>query len=400
MQVLVINCGSSSVKSRTYTLPDKRLIAQGVVDRIAEESSQLTWRCDGRTHRRDVKVEDHDRATRLLLRMLLNEGPAVAAEAATIEAVGHRVVHGGDEVRDVVRIDEACISLIERFEPLAPLHNPVGLAGVRAAMEVLPDVPHVACFDTTFHRTMPEMACTYALPLEFQAKYGIRRYGFHGISHRYAVERAARMLGREPQRLNAITCHLGNGCSVSAIRQGRSVDTSMGMTPLEGLVMGTRGGDMDPGVLLYLAQRGVPPETLDDICRRRSGLLGLSGVSSDMRDVLQSARQGNRNADLAVDIFCYRLKKYIGAYLAAIGRLDALVFTGGIGENAPEIRARTCMGLDALRIEIDKRKNRAAVGVEADVAPDANVMRVLVIPANEELAIADEVYRWMQQGRR
>jgi acetate kinase len=341
-----------------------------------------------------VEVKDHHRAARVILEALFDSGPTALRGA--VSAVGHRVVHGGGEKREAVRIDDNVISLIEEFTPLAPLHNPCDLAGIRAAMELLPEIPHIACFDTTFHQTIPQAAYRYAVPLKLCQKHDIRKYGFHGISHRAVAERAAEMLGRPRENLNAITCHLGNGCSVAAIRQGASVETSMGMTPLEGLVMGTRSGDTDPGVLFYLLQKGVTSDKLNTVWNKRSGLLGLSGISSDMRDVTRAAMHGDGSAELAVEVFCHRLKKYIGAYLALVGKLDALVFTGGIGENAPEIRSRTCADLDHLGIMTDEKKNEAAIDKEADIGVDGERIRVLVIPASEELAIASAVYRLLR----
>jgi acetate kinase len=348
------------------------------------------------TQQRDVAAKDHEQATRALLDTLLGGGEDAAGRVDEIEAVGHRVVHGGDETRAAVRIDDTTIDRIERFAPLAPLHNPPDLAGIRTAMEVLPEVPHMACFDTTFHQSLPERAYTYALPAQLRSDWGVRKYGFHGLSHRFVAERAAHLVGRPFEDFNAVACHLGSGCSITAILQGRSVDTSMGMTPLEGLVMGTRSGDVDPGVLLYLAQQGISLEELGEICNRHSGLLGLSGLSGDMRDLIQAADEGNEGAELAVDVFCYRLKKYIGAYVAVIGEPHALVFTGGIGEHSAVVRRRACDGLGCLGITVDDSENESADNEEANIAAEAGEVPVLVIPTNEELAIATEVYRCMK----
>lgn len=392
MKILVINCGSSSIKYRMYHMPDKKPLAWGVIDRIAQKRSQYKYEHGNQKRQRDVEVRDHYQAARLILDSLLND----ATDSENIDAIGHRVVHGGDERREAVRINENVIDRIERLAPLAPLHNRPDLQGIQAAMEILPGIPHMACFDTTFHQTIPRAAYMYALPLELYEKYGVRKYGFHGISHRIVSERAAELLAKPLRDLNAITCHLGNGCSVTAIRKGRSVDTSMGMTPLEGLVMGTRGGATDPGVLFYLLRHGLMADELCELWNRRSGLLGLSKVSSDMRDVIVAATEGDADAELAVQVFCHRLRTYIGGYLTLVGPLDALVFTGGIGENAPEIRARTCADLAHLGIELDGRKNTAVVGEEADIATRGGV-RVIVIPACEELAIAGAAYRLSQR---
>jgi acetate kinase len=398
MKVLVINCGSSTVKCRLYGMPDKRPLARAVVERIARDPSVLKYRYGDATQQRDVEAKDHEQAARVLLETLLDEKGKAAATFDEITAVGHRVVHGGDETRAAVPIDESTIDHIERFAPLAPLHNPPDLAGIRTAMTVLPSVPHMACFDTTFHQSLPERAYTYALPARLRDEWGVRKYGFHGISHRFVAERAARFVGHPFEDFNAITCHLGSGCSIAAIRQGRSVDTSMGMTPLEGLVMGTRSGDVDPGVLLYLGHQGISLEELDEMWNRQSGLLGLSGLSADMRDLIRAADDGNQLAMLAVDVFCFRLKKYIGAYFAVIGEPHALVFTGGIGEHSAVVRRQTCDGLGCLGIEVDESRNESAGGKEANVAAEASSVPVLVIPANEELAIATEVYQCLQAG--
>jgi acetate kinase len=395
MNILVINCGSSSIKYRVYAMPEKRLLGEGIVDRIAQRSATLAYKHADQERMEPVRAEDHDHGTRLILDTILDSEKGLTAGGGRIDAVGHRVVHGGNEVYHPLLIDEEVMALIEEYAPLAPLHNPPDLAGIRAAMDVLPSIPHIACFDTMFHRTIPPKAYMYALPYDLCHELSIRRYGFHGIAHRAGAQRAAEMLGKPFDRLNAITCHLGNGCSVTAIRNGRSEDNSMGMTPLEGLMMGTRAGDMDPGIFLFLLEKGLQFDKLNDMLIRESGLLGISGVSSDMRDVVETAQSGNDRAQLAVDMFCYRVKKYIGAYTAVLGDLHALVFSGGIGEHAPNLRRRMCENLQRLGIEIDPVKNEAALGVEADIATDKSPVRVFVIPANEELAIANDVYEWL-----
>lgn len=391
MKILVINCGSSSIKYRMYDMSDETLLSRGVIERIGQKRPQYRYQHGNKERQRGVAIKDHCQAVHLILDSLRSDVP----DSKTIDTVGHRVVHGGDERREAVRIDEDVIDRIERFTSLAPLHNRPDLHGIRAAMEILPDVPHVACFDTTFHQTIPPAAYMYAVPTALYEEYGIRKYGFHGISHRIVAERAAKLLGKPLADLNAITCHLGNGCSVTAVQKGRSVDTSMGMTPLDGLVMGTRAGATDPGVLMHLLRRGLSADELCELWNRRSGLLGLSEVSSDMRDVMRAARDGDADAELAVEVFCHRLTIYIGGYLALVGPLDAVVFTGGIGENAPEIRARSCAALAHLGIEIDGRKNAAVVGAEADVAKSGGV-RVFVVPACEELAIARAAQRFLR----
>jgi acetate kinase len=301
-------------------------------------------------------------------------------------------VHGGEQFTGSVRINEEVEASIERFADLAPLHNPPNLTGIRAARQRLPGIPQVACFDTSFHATLPEVAYLYALPYGLYEEYSIRRYGFHGTSHRWVARRAAQLLNLNKYRINCITCHLGNGCSMTAVRDGRSVDTSMGLTPLEGLVMGTRTGDFDPAILFYLLGKGHTAESLNALCNKQSGLLGLSGVSNDMRTVTDKAAAGHTRSRLAIDIFCYRVKKYIGAYAAVLGRLDSVVFTGGIGENAVAHRARILEGLEILGIQLDTDRNAATVRREGEISAASSRVRVLVIPTNEEGAIAADTY--------
>jgi len=320
----------------------------------------------------------------------LTAGPgAVISSPKEIDAVGHRVVHGAEQFTESRRIDDDVIRAIEACVPLAPLHNPPNLTGIRAAMALMPDVPHVAVFDTAFHQTIQPHAFTYAIPFELYTKHRVRRYGFHGTSHRYVTEAATRMLGLAPDRTNLITCHLGNGCSVTAVEGGRSVDTSMGLTPLEGLVMGTRSGDIDPALVFHLIRTlSMTVDQVDALLNRKSGLLGVSGCSNDMREVTRAADEGNARARLALDIFCYRLKKYIGSYTAVLGRVDALVFTGGIGENVAHIRGRTCEGLGGLGYAMDPALNTAAARGQRDLATPGSPSRILVIPTDEEAMIA------------
>ena len=393
MNVLVINCGSSSIKYAVYEMPRKRLLAKGTVDRIGQEGSVHTFEREGREQSQEVEAADHRQGVHLILDSALNDGSGRALDHLRIDAVGHRVVHGGHMEDEAVLIDEDVIGRIETFSSMAPLHNPPILAVIRAAMEVLSDVPHAACFDTAFHHTIPEIAYTYALPLEFYRQHEVRRYGFHGISCHSVSEGAAEMLGRPVDELNAVICHLGSGCSITAICHGRSIDTSMGMTPMEGLVMGTRAGDIDPGILFYLTGRGIDARELEATMNHKSGLLGLSGVSPDMRDILDAAHEGDNRARLAVDVFCYHLKKYIGAYIAIVGAIQAIIFTGGIGENSVEVRQKACADMRHLGIEIDARKNETAVHRDVDIAAEGSRIRVLVIAADEELMIAEDTFR-------
>jgi len=313
-------------------------------------------------------------------------------DVSEIGAVGHRVVHGGEEFTDSVIIDERVIASIEKYADLAPLHNPPNLAGILAVQHRLPDITQIACFDTAFHATIPEVAYMYALPYELYQKYHIRRYGFHGISHRYVARRAAALMGRGKYEVNVITCHLGNGCSITAVKEGRSVDTSMGFTPLEGVPMGTRSGDLDPAILFYLADRGYSAQALKTLCNKQSGLLGISGLSNDIRSLLQLADEGSARARLAIDVFCYRIRKYIGAYAAVLEPLDALVFTGGIGENAACLRKQICTGMSQIGIRLDPAANDAAVAQETHISAAESPVKIFVIPTNEQLAIANDTY--------
>jgi len=392
MKVLVVNSGSSSVKYHLYQMPQTEVLAMGLVEKIGEEDSELSHFYRGRTYTVPTKVEDVGGAMELILQTLISNKVGVLQEMSDIGAVGHRVVHGGEEFTGSVIIDKNVIASIEKFADLAPLHNPPNLAGIRAAQRHLPNTTQVACFDTAFHATIPKVAYMYALPYELYEKYGIRRYGFHGISHRYVARRAAALMGRGKYEINAITCHLGNGCSITAVKNGHSVDTSMGLTPLEGVPMGTRSGDLDPAIIFFLEEKGYDVETLNALCNKQSGLLGLSGVSNDMRDLEESASKGHKRAKLAIDVFCYRIKKYIGAYAAILDTVDAVVFTGGIGENAVLMREKICDAVSQIGLELDRQANKAAVAKEAEVSTQNSDVKVFVIPTNEQVAIANDTY--------
>ena len=398
MNVLVVNCGSSSIKYSLMRMRDPEsgdLAASGLVERIGNPPSRIRHNAGGAEAARDVSAPDHPAAFALMIQALAEGPDAVIAGPCDIRAVGHRVVHGAERFTGSVRIDSEVLKALEDFSALAPLHNPPNLAGIRAAMALMPDVPHVAVFDTAFHQTLPQHAFLYALPYDLYAKHRIRRYGFHGTSHRYVTEVAAKVLGRPLGQTNLITCHLGNGCSMAAVSGGKSVDTSMGLTPLEGLVMGTRSGDVDPAIVLHLVRAlGMTADEVDDLLNRRSGLVGISGLaSSDMRDVMAAAEAGNQRADLALEIFCYRIRKYIGAYTAVLGRVDGLVFTGGIGENAADIRRRACRGLEPMGYILDDARNAATDRRPRDVADDGSPHRILVIPTDEEMVIARDTAR-------
>jgi acetate kinase len=400
MNILVINCGSSSIKYQLHHMPERRVVSGGLVERIGEPGGALEHRQGKRVERWEREIGSHEQGMALILEALVGAGSALR-DVTEIAAVGHRVVHGGTEFTGSVLITDEVMASIERFADLAPLHNPPNLTGIRAAMDQLPDVPQVACFDTAFHATIPQVAYTYALPYELYEEFGIRRYGFHGTSHRYVSRRAAQLLGRHKYDINCITAHLGNGCSMTAVRRGRSVDTSMGLTPLEGLVMGTRSGDFDPAILFYLADHGYDLAKLKKLCNKQSGLLGLSGASNDMRTLSEKAAAGHWRARLAIDIFCYRIRKYIGMYTAVLGRVDAVVFTGGIGENAAQVRAAACRDLENLGIALDPDLNARTVGRrEGPISTRDSKVCVLVIPTDEEAAIAADTYKIVKTERK
>jgi len=385
--ILVLNVGSTSVKFELFDGLES--IAEGAVTDVGEAESR-TWLTAGEeTVEETGQVADHAEAIDVALSGLIGGDAAVLSDIDSIRAVGHRVVHGG-ELSTPHLIDEDVKETIREFASIAPLHNPVNLAGIEAAEDALPRAPQVAVFDTAFHQTMPPRAYLYGLPYEYYEEYGIRRYGFHGISHEYVGREAAAMLSSPFEDVNLVTCHLGGGCSMAAIEAGRSVDTTMGFSPLEGLIMATRTGDLDPTVVEYLVdERGMRLEGVFETLNHESGLAGLSGVGEDMRDVLAARAEGNERAELAVDAFAYRIQKYVGAYAAVLDGVDGLVFTAGIGENAPSIREQVCAA-PGLGIDLDDEANRAAQGEEAIVSTDDSAIPVLAVPTDEELMIARE----------
>jgi len=397
VNILVVNCGSSSIKYSLFRMRDSQpaeVLASGLVERIGDAASRLVPTVAGQAEKRPVEAHSHADAFALMVRELTAGPRAVVASLGDIDAVGHRVVHGAERFRESVRITDETIHAIEANVDLAPLHNPPNLVGIRAAMAAMPDVPHVAVFDTAFHQTLSPSAFLYAIPYDLYTDHRVRRYGFHGTSHRFVTLAAARLLDRSPETVNLITCHLGNGCSVTAVRDGQSIDTSMGLTPLEGLVMGTRCGDVDPALVFHLQRAlGMDVAAIDALLNRKSGLLGISGVSNDMREVTRNAKEGNERAALAIEIFCYRLKKYIGAYTAVLGRVDALVFTGGIGENAAHVRAQTCQGLEPMGYQLDVDKNGSGERGPRDLATAASPRHIFVIPTDEEAMIAQDAAR-------
>ncbi len=391
MKILVLNSGSSSIKYQLFNMEEEIVLAKGIVERIGIADSFLEQENNaGEELRWEEDIADHSKGISLVIKALQDDDKGVLRDMDEISAIGHRVVHGGEKFADSVKIDADVIAQIEEVSDLAPLHNPPNLAGIKECQKLLPDKPQVAVFDTAFHQTMPAAAYIYALPYEYYEKYGIRRYGFHGTSHKFVARRAAELLPKEKEESKIITCHLGNGASVAAVDGGKSVDTSMGLTPLEGLVMGTRCGDIDPAIVPFLQKReGLSPEEIDNVMNKESGLLGISGVSNDSRDISEAVEDGNERAKLAEDVFQYRVKKYIGAYAAAMGGLDAIVFTAGIGENASEIRAGILSELEFLGFELDEEENNKR-GEELEISTSDSEVKVFVIPTNEELVIAKD----------
>lgn len=389
MKVLVLNCGSSSIKYQLFNMENEHVLAKGLVERIGLPGSILTHRpTDGEKKVIEAAIPDHSVGIKLVLEALVHAEYGVINSMEEIQAVGHRVAHGGSLFPKSAFIDAKAKEDIKSLFNIAPLHNPPAFLGIEAVEAALPHVPMVAVFDTSFHQTMPPEAYLYSLPYELYEKYGIRKYGFHGTSHKYVAKRAAKLLGRPFEELKIITCHLGNGASITAIAKGKSIETSMGFTPLEGLTMGTRCGDLDPAIVTFLLEREqLSIKQVNDLMNMQSGVLGISGVSSDFRDIEEAAQNGNHRAQLALDIFAHDVKKYIGAYVAALNGLDILVFTAGLGENSPEMRAKICAEMDFLGLIIDQDKNNVC-GQEIDIAAADSKTRVMVIPTNEELVIA------------
>ena len=389
MKILVLNCGSSSLKYQLIDMADESVLAKGLCERIAIEGSRMEHKPAGKDkYIIERPMKDHSVAIQMVLEALTDAEHGVLGSIGEVGAVGHRVVHGGEAFHSSVIITDEVMRAIKACCELAPLHNPPNLLGIEATEKLLPGVPMVAVFDTAFHQTMPEKAYLYAIPLKYYDEYKVRKYGFHGTSHKYVGLRAAEMLGKPASALKIITCHLGNGCSVAAINGGKSVDTSMGFTPLEGLAMGTRSGDIDPSVVLFISEReNMTAKDAAEILNKKSGVLGISGISSDFRDLEAARDQGDKNAACALSLFSYRTAKYIGAYAAAMNGADAIVFTAGVGENGPGTRSAVCAYLGYLGVALDEEKN-AVRGREIDIATPESKVRVLVIPTNEELVIA------------
>ncbi len=388
MEVLVVNAGSSSLKYQLINMETEETTAKGLIERIGIEGSKLTQTAQGKKLVFEAPMNDHIDASKYMIKALTDSTVGVVKSMDEISAVGHRVVQGGERFSASVVIDDDVLHEIEANIPLAPLHNPANLMGIKACRQVMPDIQMVAVFDTAFHQTMPPKAYLYGLPLDYYKRLKVRRYGFHGTSHSYVSARAAAFLGLKREDLRIITCHLGNGSSIAAVDHGKCVDTSMGMTPLEGLVMGTRSGNLDPAVLQYIMNSDrIDVDTLLNKLNKESGLLGISGVSSDMRDIEIAAADGNQNAQMALDMLYAGIKKYIGAYAAIMGGVDVIVFTAGIGENGMELRENVMEGFGFLGAVIDKEKNKVR-GKERDISAQDSRVKVLVIPTNEEIVIA------------
>ncbi|NLZ88158.1 MAG: acetate kinase [Clostridiales bacterium] len=388
MKVLIVNAGSSSLKYQLIDMDDEKTLAKGLVERIGIDGSKLTQNVNDKKFVVEAKMSNHVEASRYMIRALTDKEVGALSDMGDINAVGHRVLHGGERFTKSVIIDDEVMDAIEANIPLGPLHNPANLMGIKACKQVMPDTPMVAVFDTAFHQTMPPEAYMYGVPFEYYERLKVRRYGFHGTSHRYVSARAAEFLGKNREDLRIITCHLGNGSSICAVNRGKCVDTSMGLTPLEGLVMGTRSGSMDPAILQYIMNNeNIDIDTLLNILNTSSGLLGISGISSDMRDVDKAAEEGNKRASLAREMLYRGVKKYIGAYAAIMGGVDVIVFTAGIGENGILLRQRVMEGMEYLGAKIDPVKNNTRQ-VEADVSAADSKVRILVIPTNEEIVIA------------
>ncbi len=397
MIVLVINCGSSSIKYQLYKMPEQKVLAKGIIERIGIDGSKLTHKVDDEKHVFEENVPNHEIGMGLILKTLTDPSVGVLKDITEIKAVGHRVVHGGEKYSGSVIIDDDVQKVIEEMSDLAPLHNPPNLTGIRAAQQALPGVPNVAVFDTAFHQSLPREAYLYAIPYELYEKHAIRKYGFHGTSHAYVTRRAAELLDRPLHQVNLVTCHLGNGASICCVKEGKSVDTSMGLTPLAGVSMGTRSGDVDPAIMFFLLKKGIckTPEEVDELLNKKSGMLGTSGITSDMRDLEEIAAKEGRDsrAQLALDIFDYRITFYIGAYMAILPSVDAIVFTGGIGENGFLSRSVVCSTLGNLGIDFDEQVNRSMMrGKEGFISKLGSAVKVMVIPTDEEGYIASETF--------
>ncbi len=394
MKIIVLNCGSSSIKYQLFEMPSAEVVAKGLVDKIGLKGASIKHTmANGDTLKLEGEILDHQAGIEFVLGILTHKEYGCVKDLNEIGAVGHRVVHAGEKYNASVAITKEVIEALVECIDLAPLHNPPNLEGIYAITKLLPEVPQVGVFDTAYHQTMTEQAYLYGIPYSLYEKYKVRRYGFHGSSHRFVSQRAAEILGKKIEDIKIISCHLGNGASMCAIQNGKSFDTSMGMTPVEGLVMGTRSGDIDAGALLFIADKEeISIPYTSTLINKHSGMLGLSGVSSDMRDIETAAGEGNHRAQISLDIYHYRIKKYLGSYAAAMGGVDVVIFTGGVGENACETREEICKGLEFMGIEFDVTKNTKLRGKEAIISTSDSKVTVMVVPTNEELVIANDTF--------
>lgn len=394
MKILVLNCGSSSIKYQLFDIESKEVIAKGGIEKIGLEGSFIKFTLpNGEKETITTAIPEHTTGVRLIIDLLTSDKYGVVKSIEEIDAVGHRMVHGGEKFSASTLLTPEVLETFEACNDLAPLHNPANLKGVNAVKEVAPDMPQVGVFDTAFHQTMPDYAYMYAVPYELYEKYGVRRYGFHGTSHRYITKRALEMLGIPAEGSKIITCHIGNGGSCAAVKDGKSIDTSMGLTPLAGLMMGTRSGDIDPGAIPFIMDKmGLDAQGISDLLNKKSGVLGISGVSSDMREVKAAAEAGNKRAELANTMYFYRIKKYIGEYAAAMGGVDVIIFAGGVGENQADCRETVLEGLEFMGVELDKEVNARTRGEEAILSTPTSKVKVLLIPTDEELMIASDTY--------
>ncbi len=398
-KLLVINCGSSSLKYEVYEMPDRKSLGKGLVERIGSDMGNITQKSESGKFEAKEPLPDHAAAMDLVKRALTDPKLGLLKSMDEITGIGHRTVHAGEDYASSVIITDDVINAIERNIELAPLHNPPNLTGIKVALQMLPDVPQVAVFDTAFHQTLSPASYLYGISRELYKKYKIRRYGFHGTSHRYVSAEAVKLMKRSIENTNVISCHLGNGASITAINNGKSVDTSMGFTPLEGLVMGTRSGDLDPAIILFLLEKGYTKEEINKMINKEGGLLGLSGVSNDMRDIHAAAENGNTDAQEALDVFAHRIRQYIGAYAANMVKVDAIIFTGGIGENDVKMREVICNNLESLGIFMDREKNRNNGSKPGIVSMDYSPITIVVMPTNEELQIAIDTYELINEKK-
>lgn len=392
MKILVLNCGSSSIKYALYDMDSKTVMTSGGAERVGLDGAFVKVKLangDKKTIMHDIP--EHTEGVKFIFSLLTDPEIGVIKDLKEIDAVGHRMVHGGEKFNKSVLLTDEVLKAFEACTDLAPLHNPANLKGVRAVQELMPGLPQVGVFDTAFHQTMPKEAYMYAVPYELYEKYGVRRYGFHGTSHRYVSQRVCEYLGVEAEGKKIITCHIGNGGSIAAVKDGKCVDTSMGLTPLEGLMMGTRSGDIDGGAVTFIEKKlGLDADGMSNLLNKKSGLLGVSGISSDMREIFSANEAGNERAKLAFEMYCYRIRKYVGSYAAAMNGCDIIVFTAGVGENQADMRQSVCQGLSFMGVEIDVEKNKGIHGEEAVISTPASKIQVVVIPTDEELMIASD----------